>query len=159
MVDKQEILLINRRREHEQWIKKYSIRQKGQVKEGIYYRGWCDDKLLRTTLQGDSFSRCPNQFCILPFEKISVEDGDEIQPVIGNDGKKLDVLRSKHYATNRFKCKQCDTEFCVRCKSIPYHLGRTCAQVLVCFKCACCLCAYLCVRVFFSEFICVLMFV
>jgi len=43
-------------------------------------------------------------------------------------GKQLSLELKTHYLVNRFRCRQCDVEFCASCNAIPYHLGETCDQ-------------------------------
>jgi hypothetical protein len=33
-----------------------------------------------------------------------------------------------HKLNNRFRCRECETEFCAECKRSPYHDGMSCAQ-------------------------------
>ena len=33
-----------------------------------------------------------------------------------------------HKQANRFRCRECSTEFCAECSATPYHLGYTCEQ-------------------------------
>jgi hypothetical protein len=48
----------------------------------------------------------------------------------GPDGKPLSREAAIHKAHNRFNCRECNTVFCANCKTIPYHLGFTCEEVL-----------------------------
>jgi len=29
---------------------------------------------------------------------------------------------------NRVRCAKCNTNFCATCKTIPYHIGKTCSE-------------------------------
>ncbi|PRP86175.1 hypothetical protein PROFUN_05691 [Planoprotostelium fungivorum] len=69
--------------------------------------------------------RCPK--CRYPMEKIS----DNHYLVHGektDDGEAMSEEAEIHRSKNRFRCRECDSEFCAECKHIPYHNGYTCEQ-------------------------------
>jgi len=75
----------------------------------------------------NSFVRCPNKQCGNVIEKI--KNADKIaNKETGPDGKVLSGEAIKHRNDYRFRCRECNTEFCSNCQTIPYHLGFTCEK-------------------------------
>jgi len=67
--------------------------------------------------------RCPK--CRYAMEKI--QDGH--QPVRQKkEGEATNEEAEIHKSKNRFRCRECDTDFCAECKAVPYHEGFTCEQ-------------------------------
>eukprot|EP01102_Stenamoeba_stenopodia_P008507 TRINITY_DN2451_c0_g1_i2.p1 TRINITY_DN2451_c0_g1~~TRINITY_DN2451_c0_g1_i2.p1 ORF type:complete len:816 (-),score=105.06 TRINITY_DN2451_c0_g1_i2:50-2497(-) len=72
---------------------------------------------------------CPNAVCGCIFEKMAA--GTDIDPnLIGMNGKPLSPEATQHYLECRFRCRECNTEFCSSCLSSPYHTGYTCQQFI-----------------------------
>ena len=69
---------------------------------------------------------CPNiENC---KNQILFEKGDLNLNIYDNEGNKLQKKYSEKYAAQRAKCNVCSKEFCVDCKSTPYHMGYTCEE-------------------------------
>lgn len=91
------------------------------------------DGSLKTLLDNsDSYVKCPH--CSLPIETIKLTS-QQIQDISsqkitdkGLDGQPLSIETVIHRHQYRFRCRQCETEFCADCKASPYHYGFTCAQ-------------------------------
>eukprot|EP01117_Protostelium_nocturnum_P011289 TRINITY_DN4098_c1_g1_i4.p1 TRINITY_DN4098_c1_g1~~TRINITY_DN4098_c1_g1_i4.p1 ORF type:complete len:652 (-),score=236.82 TRINITY_DN4098_c1_g1_i4:52-2007(-) len=73
------------------------------------------------------FVRCPNPDCVYVMEKLRNTDMSP-QPMEKVNGKEMSEEAVKHRNDNRFRCRECSTEFCAECKGIPYHDGFTCQQ-------------------------------
>lgn len=73
--------------------------------------------------------KCPNPKCNAVIERMAIEV----------DPKKRMPWRSKTYLSDlseaeihkeqcRFRCRECETEFCAECGNTPYHEGYTCTS-------------------------------
>jgi hypothetical protein len=60
-------------------------------------------------------SKCNESF-LFDIGKVDTNARDE-------KGQKLSQSAAEHFAQNRCRCPKCDTEFCIKCKNSPYHLG------------------------------------
>jgi len=103
--------------------------------------------------KSDQFVHCPKESCsyvmerlltpssaCLPSSKKSCEKRKRSKTSMtilknneetGLDGKPLSEEYIRERDLNRFRCRECGTEFCAQCSSIPYHNGFTCAQVSI----------------------------
>lgn len=45
-----------------------------------------------------------------------------------DDGKKIAKAAAKHMSENRVRCNECGNNFCIACKTEPYHVGKNCQQ-------------------------------
>jgi len=61
--------------------------------------------------------------CINCKEKIAFEKGVVDYNVKDDKNNKLSKDAAEDYSAHRCKCPYCKVEFCVECKSSPYHLG------------------------------------
>lgn len=68
---------------------------------------------------------CPQ--CKSVVERISGGSASK-DPVPSNSPVPMVPETIAHYNHCRFKCRECDTEFCSDCATSPYHLGFTCAS-------------------------------
>ena len=66
--------------------------------------------------------------CPSCHEKNSFEPGKIDYNVRDDQNKKLSPQAAKDYALNRCRCVNCNNNFCIKCKSIPYHIGMTCEE-------------------------------
>ena len=66
---------------------------------------------------------CPN--C---HELNSFEPGTLNYNIKDNQGKILSREAAEEFANNRCRCVSCNNNFCIKCKSIPYHTGKTCKE-------------------------------
>lgn len=78
---------------------------------------------------GEKYVKCPK--CETVLEKIQVAKTDLDVSLAKEKHPPSPVPLTKdtfqHYNNNRFKCRECDTEFCSECSAMPYHMGYTCA--------------------------------
>jgi hypothetical protein len=58
---------------------------------------------------------------LLPLPKDGIKLTDE-------SGKILSAEAWRHYSEFRLRCPDCSNNFCALCKTMPYHLGKTCAE-------------------------------
>ena len=80
-----------------------------------------------------SFVRCPNKQCRNAIERVKSQENTVAKEMVSNfkiylssqgpDGKVLSPESIKHRNEYRFRCRECNTEFCSSCQSVPYHLG------------------------------------
>jgi E3 ubiquitin-protein ligase MYCBP2 len=63
-------------------------------------------------------------------EKILFEKGGVDYNIKNDKNEKLSKETAEHYAYNRCRCPSCKIDFCVGCKSNPYHIGKTCENHL-----------------------------
>ena len=68
---------------------------------------------------------CPN--C---HELNSFESGTINYNIKDDQGNLLSKKACEEYANNRCRCITCNENFCIKCKSIPYHIGKTCEENL-----------------------------
>eukprot|EP00753_Platysulcus_tardus_P008318 PLAT15892.1.p1 GENE.PLAT15892.1~~PLAT15892.1.p1 ORF type:complete len:615 (-),score=134.59 PLAT15892.1:135-1763(-) len=75
----------------------------------------------------DSLTRCPS--CNYGFEKIA-HSGEVVAVGVpkDDDGNPLTEEALRHREEHRVRCPECTQNFCVSCRAMPYHLGRTCEQ-------------------------------
>ena len=66
--------------------------------------------------------------CPSCHEKNSFEPGKIDYNVRDDQNKKLTPQAAKDYALNRCRCVNCNNNFCIKCKAIPYHIGMTCEE-------------------------------
>ena len=67
---------------------------------------------------------------------VSCECGNVIEMLQGEvplnykkeDGKELTKAAAVHMSNNRIRCNECNINFCVSCRTKPYHIGMTCKQ-------------------------------
>jgi hypothetical protein len=78
----------------------------------------------------ENMARCPN--CSMVFEKVPLSQSDPRYKEQVNDekGNPITGLELAHYLEQRFRCFNCTTIFCAQCNTVPYHLGKTCRQVI-----------------------------
>lgn len=60
--------------------------------------------------------------------QISFETGNVDYNAKDEKGNKLSKEAAEHYANNRGRCPYCKIDFCVTCKTTPYHIGKTCEE-------------------------------
>lgn len=80
------------------------------------------------------YTRCPK--CLLVVERVSTtrkqpteinsSHQPKMEPAKGIDGRPLSPEAIAHRDEFRFRCRQCQTEYCAQCQVTPYHLGFTC---------------------------------
>ena len=58
---------------------------------------------------------------------IEVVQGEVVQ-VKKEDGKAITKTAAQHMSKFRVRCPECGSNFCVKCKAAPYHLGQSCEQ-------------------------------
>ncbi len=63
-------------------------------------------------------------------EKILFEKGNTDYNIRNDKNEKLSPSAAEHYAGNRCRCPSCKIDFCTGCKSVPYHVGKTCEEQL-----------------------------
>jgi len=78
------------------------------------------DEVTFSGLQATTCVKCNNAFV---FESGAVHGN-----LKDDTGKLLTKEQEMHYAQNRFKCPNCQTEQCRKCKTTPYHMGKTCEE-------------------------------
>ena len=64
---------------------------------------------------------CANLTC---KELIAFEKGNVDYTVKNEKGEFLLKIAAEHYTSNRCRCPACKIDFCVTCKSTPYHMGK-----------------------------------
>jgi uncharacterized C2H2 Zn-finger protein len=82
------------------------------------------DMGLKNVLKGESFIQCPK--CKVIIEKVKTSINDIIKS-LGKPNKEIkdsDIHKEQH----RFRCRECNAEFCDSCCIIPYHEGFTCEK-------------------------------
>lgn len=68
---------------------------------------------------------CPNPSCDYFFETCGT--GESKRLFLPNGGEpSQDAV--EHYQKYRYRCRNCQEEFCSSCKKIPYHEGFTCEE-------------------------------
>eukprot|EP01087_Luapelamoeba_hula_P012883 TRINITY_DN3641_c0_g1_i1.p1 TRINITY_DN3641_c0_g1~~TRINITY_DN3641_c0_g1_i1.p1 ORF type:complete len:704 (+),score=3.84 TRINITY_DN3641_c0_g1_i1:246-2114(+) len=73
------------------------------------------------------FVRCPNGKCVNVMERINspqTPSGSTRSTTCTETSLTSRTLRHKN--THRFNCRECNTDFCAKCSTIPYHEGNTC---------------------------------
>ena len=70
--------------------------------------------------QDDSIREC---LCghVFAFEPGNIDYGYK-----DDEGKEVKEESLIHMSLNRINCPKCHKIFCYNCKTLPYHLGRTC---------------------------------
>jgi len=75
--------------------------------------------------QTDGLVRCPSDDCGYTFVgepgKVMHEKNE-----VGRDYKPITEVALRHKAKHRFRCPQCQCNFCGECSASPYHVGDTC---------------------------------
>ncbi len=74
-------------------------------------------------------------------EKSYFEEGGVDYNIRDSEGKKMSKEACEDFAKHRVRCGFCQSNFCVDCQTIPYHLGKTCSEhkrFLVSVKCRFC---------------------
>lgn len=66
--------------------------------------------------------------CPKCHEKNSFEKGEVDYNIKDDNNKLLSKTAAEHYAENRCRCLNCQAIFCISCKAIPYHIGKTCTE-------------------------------
>jgi len=66
---------------------------------------------------------CPN--C---HELNSFEPGTINYQIKDDQGHLLSKEACEEYANHRCRCIRCNENFCIKCKTIPYHIGKTCDE-------------------------------
>ena len=75
----------------------------------------------------DCFVKCPS--CSIIIERDSrVPEGETKPQNLVISGVTCSVEAFEHHQQQRFRCRQCSTEFCASCLAVPYHLGKTCEE-------------------------------
>jgi hypothetical protein len=83
------------------------------------------------------YTRCPNPQCQLIVERVqtsgegrrgSDQQRTKTEREKGLDGPPLSEEAIAHRNEFRFRCRQCQTEYCAQCRVTPYHLGFTCEK-------------------------------
>jgi len=78
------------------------------------------DEISFSGFQTTTCCQCNNMF---------VFEAGSVQGNLKDDfGNLLTKEKEMHYANNRFKCPNCHIEQCRKCKTTPYHLGKTCEE-------------------------------
>jgi len=70
--------------------------------------------------------KCPNPNCKIAHEVKVVKD--KVVPENDSEGNPISIKHIKHRNKYRFRCRECQTEFCTKCKTIPYHFKFTCDE-------------------------------
>ena len=70
-------------------------------------------------------TECVNQNC---KEQIFFEKGVVDYNVRDEKNQKLSQNAAIHYSDYRCRCPRCKIDFCVGCKSSPYHIGKNCEE-------------------------------
>jgi len=80
----------------------------------------------------EGYVMCPNEECGMIFEHLPPTSQEKEymrkQRNVDDNGEPIVGEALDHYFDKRFRCRFCNTVFCSGCKTIPYHLGYTCAQ-------------------------------
>ena len=82
-----------------------------------------ETELLKKQLREESNMiecKCGNMIEVAPGQ-IDYNQKDE-------EGKVLSKEAAEHMAKYRVRCNACGTIFCSKCKTEPYHLGKTCEE-------------------------------
>jgi E3 ubiquitin-protein ligase MYCBP2 len=91
----------------------FELRQLLSDEEWESYEAFSVSELIENN---KSFLKCPNPECDEIIEKL---------PYTGGTTGKSEV--EIHKEEHRFRCRQCSTDFCSSCTTVPYHEGFTCA--------------------------------
>jgi hypothetical protein len=77
-----------------------------------------------------TYIQCPNERCNIIIEKLRGKSSflDHSVQEMGPNGIPLSKEAIIHRDENRFRCRECQTDFCSACRSVPYHLSFTCDQ-------------------------------
>lgn len=57
-----------------------------------------------------------------------MEPGDVIKGQKDDKGNPISAEAAKHMANHRIRCNGCEKNFCTKCNTEPYHIGKTCDQ-------------------------------
>jgi len=86
-------------------------------------------KSLKTFIEdNEEFITCPNEECGVYYEFIPCSEEEMKKPATDEEGQPLTGQSLAHYHKYRFRCRVCNTIFCAKCMSIPYHSKYTCEQ-------------------------------
>ena len=66
--------------------------------------------------------------CPKCHELNSFEAGTINYNIKDDQGKLLSKEACEEYANNRCRCIRCNENFCIKCKTSPYHIGKTCDE-------------------------------
>lgn len=97
------------------------------------FNKYLDGLLHRLMERSKNVIKCPNRDCLVPLEvdltqtilsKAATEKA--MQAADGLNGKQLNTLGTTHYLQYRFRCRNCNSDFCRLCRALPYHLGFDC---------------------------------
>ena len=75
--------------------------------------------------EGKEIIKCPNKEC---GEEIVFEQGQINYDIKDNNNQIISKQAAENYAKNRCRCSFCKNDFCKKCLTIPYHLGKTCEE-------------------------------
>ena len=54
--------------------------------------------------------------------------GEVIKGQKDDKGNPVSLEAAKHMASFRIRCSSCNENFCTKCNTKPYHVGKTCDQ-------------------------------
>mmetsp|Transcript_12589 Transcript_12589/g.43889 ORF Transcript_12589/g.43889 Transcript_12589/m.43889 type:complete len:338 (+) Transcript_12589:217-1230(+) len=77
-------------------------------------------------LQDQTLFRCVNPACKQIFERM--EESHKPPERIAPDGQLLSEKHALHLQKCRYRCSSCRENFCLDCKTMPYHTGKTCEE-------------------------------
>lgn len=70
----------------------------------------------------------PSFVCCQCGNIMEMVPGDIIKGQKDDKGQPISNAAAKHMANNRIRCTECSKNFCVKCNTEPYHLGKTCEE-------------------------------
>jgi hypothetical protein len=80
---------------------------------------------LENLLKNEKFVKCPKcSFCVEIIEKSKQEVEDDL--IKSNLTHELEDIHKEMY---RFRCRECEIDFCAKCLVTPYHEQFTCENV------------------------------
>jgi len=77
-------------------------------------------------LKEQTLFQCVNPACSQIFEKMAVTQGPPER--VAPDGQLLSEKHALHLQRCRYRCSSCRENFCLECKTMPYHTGKTCEE-------------------------------
>jgi hypothetical protein len=95
-------------------------------KELDIYLNLCNEELFESS---SIFMKCPKcTYVIEKMSNINSPDNEKLDRIVGITGKPISETALQHRNMFRFRCRNCETEFCSECKLVPYHLGFGCDE-------------------------------
>jgi hypothetical protein len=93
------------------------------------YSAYLEASLRAVLAAGDNFVTCPSCAVVFEMESGSLLGSQDFLSTLTNaDNEPLSAETQEHYLKHRLRCRQCEKAFCTACKTVPYHIGYTCAQ-------------------------------